>query len=90
MDRPKECASIISQSYAKKRHLGLTGNVSRQLEQIEFFWTGFGKFNVSSFGTKLLALRSSPADVMEVLHQRQFEFTVRSAVSGAGREQRAE
>nr|WP_199315800.1 hypothetical protein [Nostoc sp. PCC 7120 = FACHB-418] len=86
VDRPKECTSIISQSYAKKRHLGLTGNVSRQLEQIGFILAGIGKFNASSFGTSRLPLLSSPADVMEVLHQRQFEFTVRSAASGTGRE----
>ncbi|MBD2303016.1 ParB/RepB/Spo0J family partition protein [Nostoc sp. FACHB-190] len=60
---------------AKKRNLELTGNVSRQLEQIEFILVGIGKFNAESFRTSRLPLLSLPADVMEVLRQGQLEFT---------------
>lgn len=53
----------------------LTGNVSRQLEQIESLLAGIGRFNAESFRTSRLPLLSLPSDVLEVLRQGQLEFT---------------
>lgn len=53
----------------KKRDLELTGNVSRQLEQIESLLAGIGRFNAESFRTSRLPLLSLPADVLYVLRQ---------------------
>lgn len=72
----EDVKSILNEAAnAKKRNLELTGNVSRQLEQIEFILAGIGKFNAESFRTSRLPLLSLPADVMEVLRQGQLEFT---------------
>lgn len=60
---------------AKKRDLELTGNVSRQLEEIESLLAGIGRFNAESFRTSRLPLLSLPADVLYVLRQGQLEFT---------------
>ncbi|WP_138504580.1 ParB/RepB/Spo0J family partition protein [Nostoc sp. PA-18-2419] len=72
----EDVKSILNEAAnAKKRNLELTGNVSRQIEQMEFILAGIGKFNAESFRTSRLPLLSLPADVMEVLRQGQLEFT---------------
>ncbi|NEU82623.1 ParB/RepB/Spo0J family partition protein [Nostoc sp. UIC 10630] len=87
----EEVKSILNvAANAKKRDLELTGNVSRQLEQIEFILAGIGKFNAESFRTSRLPLLSLPADVLEVLRQGQLEFTkARTIARVKDRQQRA-
>jgi ParB family transcriptional regulator, chromosome partitioning protein len=87
-----EVKSILNEAAnAKKRNLELTGNVSRQLEQIEFILASIGKFNAESFRTSRLPLLSLPADVLEVLRQGQLEFTkARTIARVKDKQQRAD
>ncbi|WP_373529048.1 ParB/RepB/Spo0J family partition protein [Nostoc sp.] len=73
---------------AKKRDLELTGNVSRQLEQIESILAGIGRFNAESFRTSRLPLLSLPADVLYVLRQGQLEFTKARTIARVKDEQK--
>ncbi|MBE9053168.1 ParB/RepB/Spo0J family partition protein [Nostocales cyanobacterium LEGE 11386] len=72
----EEIKSILNEAAnAKKRDLELTGNVSRQLEEIESLLASIGRFNAESFRTSRLPLLNLPSDVLEVLRQGQLEFT---------------
>jgi ParB family transcriptional regulator, chromosome partitioning protein len=73
---------------AKKRDLELTGNVSRQLEEIELILAGIGRFNAESFRTSRLPLLSLPADVLFVLRQGQLEFTKARTIARVKDEQK--
>lgn len=73
---------------AKKRDLELTGNVSRQLEEIEIILAGIGRFNAESFRTSRLPLLSLPADVLYVLRQGQMEFTKARTIARVKDEQK--
>ncbi|MBG1261940.1 ParB/RepB/Spo0J family partition protein [Nostoc commune] len=72
---------------AKKRDLELTGNVSRQLEEIESLLAGIGRFNAESFRTSRLPLLSLPSDVLYVLRQGQLEFTKARTIARVKNEQ---
>jgi ParB family transcriptional regulator, chromosome partitioning protein len=73
---------------AKKRDLELTGNVSRQLEEIELILASIGRFNAESFRTSRLPLLSLPADVLFVLRQGQLEFTKARTIARVKDEQK--
>ncbi|MBD2615881.1 ParB/RepB/Spo0J family partition protein [Nostoc punctiforme FACHB-252] len=85
----EEVKSILNvAANAKKRDLELTGNVSRQLEQIESLLAGIGRFNAESFRTSRLPLLNLPSDVLEVLRQGQLEFTKARTIAQVKDEQK--
>lgn len=79
---PEEVKSILNEAAnAKKRNIELTGNVSRQLEQIESTLTGIGRFNAESFRTSRLPLLNLPPDVLETLRSGKLEYTKARAIA---------
>jgi ParB family transcriptional regulator, chromosome partitioning protein len=89
---PEEVKSILNEAAnAKKRNIELTGNVSRQLEQIESTLTGIGRFNAESFRTSRLPLLNLPPNVLETLRSGKLEYTKARAIARVkDEEQRAE
>ncbi|MBW4642843.1 MAG: ParB/RepB/Spo0J family partition protein [Goleter apudmare HA4340-LM2] len=79
---PEEVKSILNEAAnAKKRNIELTGNVSRQLEQIESTLTGIGRFNAESFRTSRLPLLNLPPDILETLRSGKLEYTKARAIA---------
>lgn len=66
---------------AKKRDQELTGNVSRQLEQITEMLSSLGNITPETFRTTRLLLLNLPADVLEALRQGQLEYTKAKAIA---------
>jgi ParB family chromosome partitioning protein len=89
---PEEVKSILNEAAnAKKRNIELTGNVSRQLEQIESTLTGIGRFNAESFRTSRLPLLNLPPNVLETLRSGKLEYTKARAIARVkDNEQRAD
>jgi ParB family transcriptional regulator, chromosome partitioning protein len=85
---PEEVKSILNEvANAKKRNIEVTGNVSRQLEQIESTLTGIGRFNAESFRTSRLPLLNLPPDVLETLRFGKLEYTKARAIARVKEEQ---
>ena len=74
--RTDEVVSLLNlAANARKRGQELTGNVTRQIEQVEQVLSGLGRFNAESFRTNRLPLLNLPENVLEVLRQGRLAYT---------------
>ncbi|MCY7284511.1 MAG: ParB/RepB/Spo0J family partition protein [Cyanobacteria bacterium CAN_BIN43] len=79
--REEVIALLNRAANAKKRDQELTGNVSRQLEQIAEMLSSLGNITPETFRTTRLPLLNLPADVLEALRQGQIEYTKAKAIA---------
>lgn len=82
--REEVIALLNRAANAKKRDQELTGNVSRQLEQIAEMLSSLGNITPETFRTTRLPLLNLPADVLEALRQGQIEYTKAKAIAQIG------
>ena len=81
VNREEVIALLNRAANAKKRDQELTGNVSRQLEQIAEILSSIGDITPETFRTTRLPLLNLPTDVLEALRQGQLEYTKAKAIA---------
>lgn len=75
-------ATVLNQAAnAKKRDQELTGNVSRQVEQIGKVLASVADITPETFRTTRLPLLNLPVDVLDALRQGQIEYTKAKAIA---------
>ena len=78
----EDVVSILNQAAnSRKRRIELTGNVSRQMDQIEKLLSSVGRFNAESFRSSRLPLLNLPEDVLDTLRQGRLEYTKARAIA---------
>jgi ParB family chromosome partitioning protein len=72
----EEITSLLNQvANAKKRGQELTGNVSRQIEQVSEVLSSIADITPETFRTTRLPLLNLPPDILDSLRQGQIEYT---------------
>jgi len=78
----EEVTSLLNQvANAKKRGQELTGNVSRQIEQVGEVLSSITDITPETFRTTRLPLLNLPPDILDSLRQGQIEYTKAKAIS---------
>ena len=83
-----EVTALLNQiANAKKRGQELTGNVSRQIEQIGEVLSSIADITPETFRTTRLPLLNLPPDILDSLRQGQLEYTKAKAIARVKDEQ---
>lgn len=84
----EDVTSLLNQvANAKKRGQELTGNVSRQIEQVGEVLSSIADITPETFRTTRLPLLNLPADILDSLRQGQIEYTKAKAIARVKDEQ---
>lgn len=84
----EEVTSLLNQvANAKKRGQDLTGNVSRQIEQVGEVLSSIADITPETFRTTRLPLLNLPSDILDSLRQGQIEYTKAKAIARVKDEQ---
>ena len=78
----EDVTSLLNQvANAKKRGQELTGNVSRQIEQVGEVLSSIADITPETFRTTRLPLLNLPSDILNSLRQGQIEYTKAKAIA---------
>lgn len=84
----EDVTSLLNQAAnAKKRGQELTGNVSRQIEQVSEVLSSIADITPETFRTARLPLLNLPPDILDSLRQGQIEYTKAKAIARVKDEQ---
>lgn len=84
----EDVTSLLNQvANAKKRGQELTGNVSRQIEQVGEVLSSIADITPETFRTTRLPLLNLPPDILDSLRQGQIEYTKAKAIARVKDEQ---